>query len=129
VLAEQHIALSANFDGAPVVHPRLIGIVDSKVNAREIVHTCTQEVSVWFMENFEDSPSPSVMIDGELGARFTYIPEHIKFIISELLKNSMKSTYQEHKGRTILPPIRVTIGVAPNQIMFRVSDRGYFLGD
>lgn len=30
-----------------------------------------------------------LQLDGHLGASFTYIPVHIEFILSELLKNSM----------------------------------------
>lgn len=125
VLAEQHIALSNCFDGlAPAEPPNVIGIVNNRCNAHSIVMKCAGLVSDLFREVYE-IPPPEVIVDGNLHASFTYIPDHIEYIIFELLKNSMRHTYLTHaESKTLLPSIRVTIGVGDDQIMFRVSDQG-----
>jgi signal transduction histidine kinase len=37
----------------------------------------------------------------------------------------MKNTYLAHSNANILPPIKVTIGVGDEQVMFRISDQGF----
>ena len=123
VLAEQHIALSSVFDGADAPQPHMIGIVDTLCNSHSIVKKCASLVGDLFKKVYDMTP-PEVVIDGNLNATFTYIPDHIEYNIFELLKNSMRYTYENHMDATVLPPIRVTIGVGDNQIMFRVSDQG-----
>lgn len=125
VLAEQHIALSNVFDGTvPAELPNIIGIVNNRCNAHSIVMKCAGLVSDLFTNAYE-IPAPDVVVDGNLHASFTYIPDHIEYIIFELLKNSMRHTFLSHgEKKALLPPIRVTIGVGDDQIMFRVSDQG-----
>ncbi|KAJ3306262.1 hypothetical protein HDV03_000182 [Kappamyces sp. JEL0829] len=121
VLAEQHIALSSVFNGGPT-QDNLIGIVNTACNAHAIVSKCANLVGELFVDAYE-VPPPDVIIDGNLSATFAYIPDHIEYIIFELLKNSMKYTFLTHQDSLLLPPIRVTIGVGDNQVMFRVSDQ------
>jgi hypothetical protein len=126
VLAEQHIALSNSFDGVnPPESQNVIGIVNNRCNPHSIVMKCAGLVSDLFRDVYE-VPPPEVTVDGNLHASFTYIPDHIEYIIFEILKNSMRHTYQTHGGsKKTLPPIKVTIGVGDDQIMFRISDQGF----
>ncbi|KAJ3345420.1 hypothetical protein HDU91_007360, partial [Kappamyces sp. JEL0680] len=116
-----HIALSSVFNGGPT-QDNLIGIVNTACNAHAIVSKCANLVGELFVDAYE-VPPPDVIIDGNLSATFAYIPDHIEYIIFELLKNSMKYTFLTHQDTLLLPPIRVTIGVGDNQVMFRVSDQ------
>jgi pyruvate dehydrogenase kinase 2/3/4 len=122
VLAEQHLALSEGFNGVKP-KPNMIGIVNTACKASEIVKNCASLSSSLFSKAFQ-VPPPQVIVDGDLNAKFTYIPDHIEYIIFELLKNSMKYTYRSKKNTALLPSIKVTIGMAENQVMFRVSDEG-----
>lgn len=122
VLAEQHLALSESFRGTKP-RPNMIGIVNTACKANEIVQHCANLSSNLFTNAFQ-VPPPRVIVDGDLNAKFTYIPDHIEYIIFELLKNSMKYTYQNKSSSTLLPNIKVTIGMAENQVMFRISDEG-----
>ncbi len=121
VLAEQHLSLSKSFTDPTIDHQNQIGVVNNHCKALEIVRKCVKKADELFLDSFENMP-PQVMIDGNLDATFTYIPEHIEYILFELIKNSMRYTAESHTDT--LPPIRVTIGSGHNQVMFRVSDQG-----
>lgn len=77
---------------------------------------------------FEDACSisaPEVVCDGFLSATFTYIPDHIEYLLFELIKNSMRFTAKHHNTcSSVFPPIRVTIGLDNSQVVFRISDQG-----
>jgi hypothetical protein len=121
VLAEQHLSLSKNFNDHTIDHQNQIGVVNNQCKALDIVRKCVKKADELFLESFENIP-PQVVIDGKLDTTFTYIPEHIEYILFELIKNSMRYTAESHTG--LFPPIRITIGYGYNQVMFRVSDQG-----
>ncbi|TPX69955.1 hypothetical protein SpCBS45565_g02073 [Spizellomyces sp. 'palustris'] len=95
VLAEQHITLSAVFDGRESQEPHYIGIVNTRCRAQDVVQRCSNLASRVFEEAFGVTP-PEVAVDGHLDAAFTYIPDQIEYIIFELLKNSMWATLEKH---------------------------------
>ncbi|KAJ1948867.1 [Pyruvate dehydrogenase (acetyl-transferring)] kinase 2, mitochondrial, partial [Linderina macrospora] len=110
-LAEQHIALSQQFDDDLRTHLGLavdesfdqlnqapqgfatqrIGIVRADCSAAQIIHDSAMRVA----ELLEDAHSlppgaaPQVIVEGHTDAMFMCIPEHFSYIMHELLKNSM----------------------------------------
>ncbi|KAJ3307555.1 hypothetical protein HDU76_004567 [Blyttiomyces sp. JEL0837] len=106
VLAEQHIALSAAFDGRVAQEDGWIGIVNTQCEAEEVVARCAELAGRWFRESYAVPRTegvtmphvepPRVIIDGHKHATFTYIPDHIEYILFELLKNSMRFTFETH---------------------------------
>ncbi|KAJ3274565.1 hypothetical protein HDV01_002407 [Terramyces sp. JEL0728] len=123
VLAEQHIALSSVQQGTLPTSEGMIGILNTSCKAADVVHKCYRLAGELFAKTY-DAEAPELIVDGHLNASFVYIPDHIEYIMYELFKNSMKYTLKSHADEDILPPIRVTIGVGDNQVMFRVSDEG-----
>ncbi|KAJ3229159.1 hypothetical protein HDU81_005580 [Chytriomyces hyalinus] len=121
VLAEQHIALSDTYEqGLTAQDPSKrhngnlsvvneeeedgwIGIVNTRCRAGEVVERVSALAKRWFKET---SPNrniepPEVKIDGHANAVFTYIPDHIEYILFELLKNSMRFTLETHGGSRV----------------------------
>lgn len=121
VLAEQHIALTKAFSSTP--NKNLIGIVNNSCDAYSIIKNCVTYCDSMFMDTFDRLP-PKVVIDGVLNATFVFIPQHIETVLIELIKNSMRFTYNHCKNLKELPPIHVTVGQGDGRIMFRVSDKG-----
>jgi len=81
--------------------------------------------------------SPSIVIDGFPESTFAYVPVHLEYILTEILKNSFRATVEAHKkkGReTGLPPVMVTLSPPPkadkggatlsNFYSIRVRDQG-----
>ncbi|KAH6559955.1 hypothetical protein BASA50_006664 [Batrachochytrium salamandrivorans] len=108
VLVEQHIALSQVYDGTRENSPDWIGIVNTKCHARTTVEKCANLAGVLFRQAYGIEPPP-IIIDGFDDANFTYIPDHIEYILFELIKNSMRFTAKKHsknltlKSKAILP--------------------------
>ncbi|KAI8817370.1 branched-chain alpha-ketoacid dehydrogenase, partial [Fimicolochytrium jonesii] len=95
VLAEQHIKLSAVFDGHEHQEESFIGIVNTKCRAEDVVRKCAALAGKIFEDGLGIQP-PEVVVDGFLDATFTYIPDQIEYIVFELLKNSMWATIEKH---------------------------------
>ncbi|KAF9575158.1 hypothetical protein EC968_004094 [Mortierella alpina] len=130
VLAEQHISLTANYNSPNhmMTDRGFIGIIYTHCNPREIVErtallaaeTCRQALGGAI------NP-PKVILDGNLDAEFSYIPDHIEYILYELLKNSMRFVMlngTRDKRTNELPPIHITVCEGTHDIVFRVSDKG-----
>lgn len=58
---------------------------------------------------------PDIQVDGQLDTMFPYIDVHLEYIMTELLKNSLRAVveYGEKIRRVENPPILVTIGCGP----------------
>ncbi|KAJ3116031.1 hypothetical protein HDU96_010569 [Phlyctochytrium bullatum] len=142
VLAEQHITLSAVFDGREAQEDGWIGIVNTRCRADEVVERCASLAARLFVQSHQGLPAdrrcdpPAVTLDGHASALFTYIPDHIEYIVFEILRNSMRFTYEhnfeaaqrearaKNQSNVVLPLIRVTVGASESGITFRVSDQG-----
>jgi hypothetical protein len=69
---------------------------------------------------------PKIVVDGALEARFAYIPEHLEYIMFELLKNSMMAVMRQPLSSRDPVCIRVTIVEGPpdEDLIIRISDCG-----
>lgn len=135
VLVEHHIALSdihagkySEASGEPHV-----GIIFTGLNVRRSIERCARlliEKPVWIDDHcgndIDRKKWPDVVIDGHLGTKFSYIREHLEYIVFELLKNSMHATAVKHNTSTSmsLPVIRATIVAGENDVGIRISDEG-----
>ncbi|CAG8553282.1 15721_t:CDS:1 [Dentiscutata erythropus] len=144
VLAEQQVALTENWHDPGYTYNQSendgwIGVISTQCNAKEIVEKCAKMTINFFKEYYDVEP-PQVLTDGQVDTTFAYIPDHIEYIIYELLKNSIKGVIEKHapsiistsqspskqmlKSSQLFPPITVTICSGPTDIYFRVSDQG-----
>ncbi|RKP34707.1 branched-chain alpha-ketoacid dehydrogenase [Dimargaris cristalligena] len=161
-LAEQHIALTNHyelvngFDSpfatdydsersntlSPESSPA-VGIVHTDCNALNIVERCGAQCRSVFRMVYRTRHTPEVLVDGAFSARFTYIPDHIEYILYEIIKNAMRAVMERPTHHNLArpsvksdnqtasapptnpyPPIHVTICEGPTTLVFRVSDQG-----
>ncbi|KDQ33645.1 hypothetical protein PLEOSDRAFT_1061289 [Pleurotus ostreatus PC15] len=116
LIAEQHIALSEAL-GNPEGDPTCSGVVDMDCSPKEMIKMCGSFVT----ELCEASlgASPRIEIDGQVDATFAYVPVHIEYILTEVLKNSFRATVEHHHRRHgnssshELPPVKITISPQP----------------
>lgn len=129
VLAEHHIALSemhagSHTDSRDDPH---VGIIFTGLNVTRSIQRCVKLLRERPASTEDDIPSsklPKVIIDGHQDASFSYIKEHLEYIVFELLKNSMRATAVKHYHLPSLPPIRATIAEGEQVVGIRISDEG-----
>lgn len=127
LIAEQAIALMHQKD---TTTDGYIGIIDTQINPEKLIRTCCDFVAELCEFNYGESPE--AIIDGHTDSKFTYVPVHLEYIMTELLKNAYRATVEYHKkmGRTTsLPPIQITISHGQEDISIRVRDQGNGISD
>jgi hypothetical protein len=100
VIAEQHISLTKAYreqltgkvdDSSP-----FIGIVNTRTRAGSIVERCAALASKVFKQSYGTIEPPEIIVDGDVDAEFTYIPDQAEYVVYELLENAMRFTLYEH---------------------------------
>ncbi|KAJ1735081.1 [Pyruvate dehydrogenase (acetyl-transferring)] kinase 2, mitochondrial [Coemansia biformis] len=120
-LAEQHIALSEQFDDDLRAHLNLlpsegfaklarappgfstqrIGVVRADCNLAQLINDCAMHAAGPFEEAHHLPPgsAPQVIVEGHTDAALMCIPAHVSYIIYELLKNSVGRVMERFAGR------------------------------
>jgi len=106
LIAEQHIAISRALEEVPDGQVGNVGVVDMQCSPSQMIRMCESYVAELSAATL--GASPSVIIDGHPDATFAYVPVHLEYILTEILKNSFRATVELHKART-LPPVRITL--------------------
>lgn len=127
LIAEQMIALVAKQQA----DNNYIGIIDTKLNPAKLAKSCSEFVAE--LCEFNYGMHPETIIDGHVDATFTYVPVHLEYILTELIKNAQRATIEHAKRKravhddhddTPLPPIQITISHGKEEIGIRIRDQG-----
>eukprot|EP01006_Ploeotia_vitrea_P017606 TRINITY_DN48820_c0_g1_i1.p1 TRINITY_DN48820_c0_g1~~TRINITY_DN48820_c0_g1_i1.p1 ORF type:complete len:437 (-),score=19.66 TRINITY_DN48820_c0_g1_i1:95-1405(-) len=125
-LMSQHVAVHND-----IKRPTFVGIIDTQMPLAELIQEaashskaiCTSVYGGSPIVNIRSSPSSELVIE--------HIPTHVRYILIELLKNSMRAVIENSKkqGITIMsqmPPIEVTFsaGKGYEDACLRVTDSG-----
>ncbi|KAI9245863.1 branched-chain alpha-ketoacid dehydrogenase [Phascolomyces articulosus] len=126
LIAEQMIALVRQEQTGDTNNNSYIGIIDTQLNPAKLVKQCSDFVAE--LCEFNYGASPETIIDGHTDATFTYIPVHLEYILTELLKNAQRATIEFARKRgddsPPLPPIQITISHGQEDISIRIRDQG-----
>ncbi|KAI2625181.1 kinase isozyme 4 [Xylaria nigripes] len=142
LIAEQHIALHyssvPHFDpkASPTPcpeHPNYIGVIDTALSPASIVDSCAEFVAD--VCELQYGVRPKWIIDGEPDTTFAYVPMHLEYIATELLKNAFRATVENTTGNAKMEPVVVTIAPEPCAgsphltLNPPAADKGAFRGD
>uniref|UniRef100_A0A0W0G818 Protein-serine/threonine kinase n=2 Tax=Moniliophthora roreri TaxID=221103 RepID=A0A0W0G818_MONRR len=110
LIAEQHVALSHAINSSERSN---IGIVDMQCSPAQMIKMCGNFVTELCEATL--GASPSIVIDGHADAKFAYVPVHMEYILTEILKNSFRATVEHHSRHSTkeLPPIIITLSPSP----------------
>ena len=161
LLAEQHIALHEASVGKGVKDQSnegkgeeneggYIGTIDTNMLPSKIISSCSAFVGD--ICELRYGVRPKLIIEGHIKERFPYIPVHLEYIITELLKNAFRATIESptltktssdlyesqqddgNGGDANLPPVIVTLSVSRRErrngargekvLSVRIRDRG-----
>merc|ERR1712166_1409482 len=68
--------------------------------------------------------APLVQVIGDTEIVFSYVPAHLNYIFTELLKNSMRAGCEHHKEEPELPAIQIVLAEGDEDVSVKISDRG-----
>ncbi|KAL7797171.1 histidine kinase [Trichoderma afarasin] len=141
LISEQHIALhfssQPHFDpGASPTpcpeHPTYIGVIDTALKPALIVESCAGFVAD--ICELRYGIRPKLIINGEPETTFAFLPMHLEYIITELLKNAFRASIESRSDEPIEvtiapePPLKLQPGGAP-EIKTPSEDLGVFKSD
>ncbi|KDN49330.1 hypothetical protein RSAG8_02032, partial [Rhizoctonia solani AG-8 WAC10335] len=89
-----------------------VGVASANCVPADMVRMCAAFVSELCEATL--GAAPPLVIDGVVDTKFSYVPVHIEYILTEILKNSYRATveHQQKLGKRSmhdLPPVTVTI--------------------
>ncbi|KAJ4480418.1 P-loop containing nucleoside triphosphate hydrolase protein [Lentinula edodes] len=130
LIAEQHISLSRAIHDSN--HPN-VGVVNTQCSPADMVRMCGSFVSELCEATL--GASPVITIEGDRDATFAYVPVHLEYVLTELLKNAFRATVEHHskknRGRGSIPAILTTLSAPPrlpgstsNYFSIRIRDQG-----
>jgi signal transduction histidine kinase len=127
LIAEQHIALHLSSQPHKVDNEvadsansaSYIGVIDTALNPASIINSCGNFVSE--ICELKYGVRPSWVIDGEPNTTFAFVPVHLEYIITELLKNAFRATVES--GRT-QEPVIITIAAEPETSTIGTMNKG-----
>ncbi|CAE6434004.1 unnamed protein product [Rhizoctonia solani] len=133
LIAEQHIGLSRavreqsgrRLDKKQSVGE--VGVASANCVPADMVRMCAAFVSELCEATL--GATPPLVIDGIVDTKFAYVPVHIEYILTEILKNSYRATVEHHqklgkRSMHDLPPVTVTIAppMAPSSTIVDNED-------
>ncbi|KAL6902815.1 alpha-ketoacid dehydrogenase kinase [Trichoderma evansii] len=116
LISEQHIALhfssQPHFDpGASPTpcpeHPTYIGVIDTALKPSLTIDSCAGFVAD--ICELRYGVRPKLIIDGEPETTFAFLPMHLEYIVTELLKNAFRASIESKTTE----PIVVTVAPEP----------------
>ena len=98
------------------------GIIAQQCRPFEVVERAVDEVS--YTARYHFGAAPKVSLIGDRNIQITYVPYHIHYIVSELLKNAMRATLEYHGEDNDLPDVKVIIARGEHDVTIKIADEG-----
>lgn len=117
MLIGQLVALGRQSDG-------WVGIISSQTSPYQSAKQALRQVEILCRAKY--GFAPKIQFEGQLDLKFTYIPSHLDYMLTELLKNSFRATAEFNKDvpEEELPPIHFIIAGGTEDITIKISDHG-----
>jgi len=116
VLIGQHIMLH---------HPQkgFVGIIQTECQPAVVCSHAMEDARRICDNNY--GIAPEVKLEGSIDMTLPYIPEHLHYMLFELLKNSMRAVVERYRdSKEGLPPISVVFAEGTEDVAIKISDKG-----
>jgi hypothetical protein len=117
VMAEHFLALQSPVNSwVGIVHTQLSPARVCQSVADYVGHVC--ELNYGVMPDFQ--------LNGHLDTTMAYVPVHLEYILTEILKNSYRATVEtcQRNGRLDIPDLEISIAQGEQDVTIRVRDEG-----
>ncbi len=117
VMAEHFLALQAPLDG-------WVGIVNTQLRPARICGSVADYVGHVCELNY--GVMPEFKLNGHVDTKMAYVPVHIEYILTEILKNAYRATVEtcQRQGRLDVPELDISIAQGEQDLTIRVRDEG-----
>lgn len=115
LLTEHHLALADE-------QPNFVGMINIDMSLKRQVEKWSEYTKRVCEHRY--GRAPRVTINGHLNAHFAYLEQPLGYILSELIKNAMRATLENHVNENHVPDIAFTIANNDEDFIIRISDRG-----
>jgi len=95
------------------IHPRC----DPGKIARHAADVIRQLCEQWY------GHAPEIRVIDNGAQPFPFVPRYLFYILSELLKNSVRATVEQHSGKD-MAPVTILVCGCENELSMRISDEG-----
>ncbi|CDO92980.1 unnamed protein product [Kluyveromyces dobzhanskii CBS 2104] len=127
LIVEEHLSITSNYLSGKKENTLVLGDIFQNCNAKQHLYGA-KDVCEAYINNmyFAGIKMPELVINGDTELEFYFLPQHLKFLLGEILRNSYEATVKEtiRLGLDDAPPITVTIISNDQSFLFRISDRG-----
>lgn len=126
MLINQHTALFSS--DLKTQDPRNIGVIDPNCDVKSIALDAYDNARFLCDQYYLASPGLDIETsnasspDGPVS--IVYIPSHLYHILFELLKNAMRAVVESHNEGDELPPIKMVVVKAKEDITIKITDKG-----
>ena len=117
VMAEHFLALQSPMEG-------WVGIVNTQLRPARICHSVADYVGHVCELNY--GVTPEFKLNGHVETTMAYVPVHLEYILTEILKNGYRATVEscERQGRLEIPELDISIAQGDQDLTIRVRDEG-----
>jgi signal transduction histidine kinase len=125
LIAEQCISLihASKEESEDQRQANYIGIINTQLSPARVINQCADFVTELCEFNYGEAPE--FIVNGHTESTFTYVPVHLEYMLTELLKNAARATVENaKKSRKPIPPVEVSISHGSQDIGIRVRDQG-----
>mmetsp|Transcript_7037 Transcript_7037/g.17812 ORF Transcript_7037/g.17812 Transcript_7037/m.17812 type:complete len:396 (+) Transcript_7037:262-1449(+) len=99
-----------------------VGSILLNCNPKEVSETAYEDARLLCEQQY--GTAPIVHYLGDLDATFPFQEAHLRHMLFELLKNSMRAVVETHGEHATLPPIKVVIAKGQKDVTIKLSDEG-----
>ncbi|KAJ1719838.1 hypothetical protein LPJ53_005461 [Coemansia erecta] len=97
---------------------RFQGLVDTRLPLDQEALACAQSVQA--LCDMSYGAAPDFLVDGATNVSFRYVPQHLRYMLGELLKNAFRATLRLPEDRR--RPVRITVAQGSGRVAVRVRD-------
>jgi len=102
-----------------------IGIFSWNCNVKNVIENAVCNTSDLCKQNYCDAPAVEINIITNDDSKIVFCPSHLNYIMSELLKNSMRAVVEFHgEDKLEYPPIIINAYKHSDELVIKISDRG-----
>lgn len=101
-----------------------VGVVNKYVSPNRLISQVSENVTDICEMNY--GQAPHFQVNGRLDTTLAYVPIHLEYILTELLKNAMRATveYSKKTNRRSLPDLLISIAHGDSDVTIRIRDEG-----